>query len=418
MNKFFRPPDTEISERLLVKPLPEAGLYQWLKIENNVPGSAASGSLQQLAERVRPSPDVELILLLPAGEVSLRSLPVSDAERKLYRQMLPYALEESLVENTEDLHFAYLPLTDARMGVVLVRRVVLQALLDDFSAHGLGVDVITPETLLLPWSTEQQTWILQGDQLVARTGPCAGFITSLDSLAMVAGLPDADGTAPGDKLLLMVEQGADGDRAAQAIASVNPELDCEQQSLENLLVWQAELLPDAPMTLLQGDFRPPLRWRQYWRAWRPVAYACLAALVMNYVVLVYHYNSARQAAEALEAEKVTLAREAIPVGKIRSPERQMRAAMAQLSNSGPTRFGAMLARVGPALGGESGYTVRTINYDSDGGSLKLEVRARNFQHIEKLRNTLKSSGLQAELLSSSAQSQGVMARLELTEVGR
>jgi general secretion pathway protein L len=343
---------------------------------------------------------------------------VSDSERKLYRQMLPYELEDNLVENTEDLHFSYLPLTDARMGVVLVRRAVLQGLLDDFLAQGLGVDVITPETLLLPWFEEQQTWILQGEELVARTGPCAGFITSLDSLAMVAGLPDTDGAVPGDKLLLVVEQGADGDRAAQAIASVNPGLDCERQSVEHMLAWQAGLLPDAPMTLLQGDFRSPLRWRQYWRAWRPVAYACLAAVVMNYTVLLYHHNSARGASEALEAEKYTLAREAIPVGKIRSPERQMRAAMAQLGSSGPTRFGAMLARVGPALGGESGYRVRTINYDSAGGSLKLEVRTRDFQHIEKLRNTLQSSGLQADLLSSSAQSQGVMARLELREVGR
>jgi type II secretion system protein L len=418
MNKFFRAPDTEIPERLLVKPLPEAGLYQWLKIENKVPGSVESGSLEQLAELHQASPGIELILLLPAGEVSLRSLPVSDAERKLYRQMLPYALEDSLVENTEALHFAYMPLADARMGVVLVRRLVLQALLDDFSVHGLGIDVITPETLLLPWSEEQQIWTLQGEVVVARTGPCAGFIASLDSLALVASLPDTEGTVPADKLLLIVEQGADGDRAALAIASVNPELECERQTVEHLLAWQAAMLPDAPLTLQQGDFRPPLRWRQYWRVWQPVAYACLAAVVMNYGVLLYHYSSVKQAAEALEAEKYTLARVAVPVGKIRSPERQMRAAMAQLSSSGPTRFGAMLARVGPALGGESGYTVRMINYDGNSDSLKLEVRAGKSQQIESLIKTLRGSGLQAELTNSHAQGQGIMARLELKEVGR
>ena len=106
------------------------------------------------------------------------------------------------------------------------------------------------------------------------------------------------------------------------------------------------------------------------------------------------------------------------MGKISSPERQMRAAMAQRSSTGPTRFGAMLARVGPALGGESGYTVRTINYDGNNESLRLEVRTRDFQQIEQFRTTLANSGLQAELLNSSAQGQGILARLELVEAGR
>jgi general secretion pathway protein L len=420
MKHFLRPPTTEIPQRLLVKPLADEDMFQWLVLQNQVAGSVTSGSLQQLAELEQSLPGIELVLLLPAGHISLRSLPVTEAERKLYRQMLPFALEDSLVENADELHFSYQPLADARMGVVLVRHAELQSLLEQFWAAGLAIDVITPETLLQPFSQQQQTWMVRGDEVVARTGPCAGFSATLDSVALVAGLPDTDGNEPATQLQLVVEQGVDADRAVAQICTAIPGLDghIQVQPVADILAWQATVLPDKPFTLQQGDFRPPLRWRHYLRLWQPVALVCLAALVMNYGVLLYHYNSVKGTAGQLQAEKYALAREVIPVGKISSPERQMRAAMTQRSSTGPTRFGAMLARVGPALGGESGYTVRTINYDGNNESLRLEVRTRDFQQIEQFRTTLANSGLQAELLNSSAQGQGILARLELVEAGR
>ena len=78
----------------------------------------------------------------------------------------------------------------------------------------------------------------------------------------------------------------------------------------------------------------------------------------------------------------------------------------------------MIARVGPALGSEAGYTVRNINYDGGNRSLRLELRANDFQHIEQFRNVMQQRGIEAQLLNSSAQGQGILARLELKESSR
>lgn len=416
MIKLLQPPAVEVAQRLLVKPSHEPEYYQWVHIENTIVRGVSSGTLEQLAEFRRSLPGSELIFLLPAGEVALRTVAVTDAERKLYRQMLPYAMEEGLIEPTEDLHFAFKQVAADAMGVALVRRKTFQALLDEVRAAGLSIDIVMPETLLLPWSEQKQTWTLQGDQLLARTGPCRGFVAPLDSAEHVAGLPDADGHACVEPVLLVVEQGSDGERAAAAVAAAGR--DTEVQQVEQMLAWEASVLPDEPFNMLQGDFQPPLRWRQYWRDWKPVAVACLAALLLNYVVLLYHYSSVKHTAEELRAEKQALARKAIPTGKITSPERQMRAALTQLSTSGPTNFGSMLATVGPALGGESGYAVRTINYDGSTDGLRLEVRTKDFQQIEQFRNEMQQRGIEANLLNSSAQGEGILARLELKEAGR
>jgi general secretion pathway protein L len=416
MKKFFARPTTQIPPRLLVTPSTEAEVFHWTRIDDGVPETPVTGTLAQLFELQQQLPGSELILMLPAAETSMRTVAVTDAERKLYRQTLPFELEDSLIESTDKLHFAYTSLDGDRMGVVLARRGSVQALIDEFVAAGLGIDIVTPQSMLLPWSAQEQTWLLQDAQVVARTGACAGFVAALDSLELVATMPDAESHPPSEQLNLVAQSGFDSDRLEAVMGKVYPGY--VLHNVESALAWQGSVLPEEPLNMLQGDFQPAPRWRHHWQIWKSVAYVALAAVLLNYGVLIYNYSSVKNATQRLEAEKYALAREAIPVGKISSPERQVQAALSQLSNSGPTEFGSMLARVGPALASEAGYTVRTINYDGQGRSLRLELRARDFQHIEQFRTAVQARGLQAQLLNSSAQGQGILARIELKEAGR
>jgi general secretion pathway protein L len=418
MKNFLQRPETLTSNRILVRPSHEEGMYHWSAIVDGAAQAEVTGDLLQLSQQQQDLPGSELVVILPACKQSLRTLEVTEAERKLYRQTLPYELEDSLVETTEKLHFAYQSLGQDRMGVLVLRRAMVQQLVDDFRESGLGIDALVSEILLLPWSADHQTWLFTGEDIIARTGPCAGFVSTPENLELVASMPDPDGGEPGGQLDIVVEQGVDTTRISAALAAARPGLAVQMQPVESILGWQASVLPRESVNLLQGDFRPALRWRYHWHNWKPVAIAALAAVLVNYVVLIYHYSGARQVSRALEAEKYELVREAIPTGKITSPERQLKAALTQLTSSGPTEFGSMIARVGPALGSAAGYTVRNINYEGDSRSLRLELRARDFQHIEQFRSAAQQRGLDAQLLNSSAQGQGILARLELKEANR
>lgn len=413
MKNFLQPPGKEVMPQLLVKPSHEPECFQWVHIRGDDILSVASGALEELVA-FRETLDVcECIYLAPAGHVSLSTMPITDEERKLYRQMLPFAMEEGLIESTDALHFAFKALGPDNMGVALVQRELFEALLGELRGAGLRVDLVVPETTLLPWSEGQQTWALLGDELIARTGPCAGFVAGLETLGAVAGLPEAAGDPPCNSVRLLVERGADGERAAAELRNAGREVEVEV--VDDFLAWLAPRLPAEPFNMLQGDFQPPLRWRKYWNDWKPVMAACLAALLLNYGVLLYHYVDVKETASALQAEKFALARKAIPSGKITSPERQLQAALSQRNSARPTNFGAMLVAVGPLLSGKAGYTVRTINYDGGAQSLRLEVRSGDFQDIEKFRTEMQQRGFQAKLLNSSAQGDGILARLELRE---
>jgi general secretion pathway protein L len=418
MKNFFRKPEARVSSRLLVYPTHEEAMYQWRAIVDGEVQAEHIGDLQGLAKQQQAMPGSELVLVLPASSHTLRTLSFTEAERKLYRQTMPYELEDSLAESTEKLHFAYRPISRDLMGIVVVSRAKVEPLLEEFREAGLGVDMLVPEALLLPWTSERQTWLLANDQVVARSGACAGFVCSPQNLELVAAMPGHGDLETAQHLELVVEQGADTSSMEAALESARPGLQVEIKPVDSVSGWMASVLPSEPLNLLQGDLRPALRWRHYWHDWKPVAIAALAAVLVNYAVLIYHYSSAREAATVLEAKKYALAREAIPNGKISSPERQLRAALTQLSSAGPSRFGPMIARVGPALGSEAGYTVRNINYDGGNRSLRLELRANDFQHIEQFRNVMQQRGIEAQLLNSSAQGQGILARLELKESSR
>ncbi len=418
MKNILRKPEARLNSRVLVQPSHEEGMYHWWCIVDGGVQAEQTGDLQSLAKQQQDLPGSELLLVLPASSHSLRTVRLTEAERKLYRQTLPYDLEDSLVEATEKLHFAYQPLGQELMGVVIVRKSAVQQLMDEFRGAGVGIDMLVPEALLLPWASDHQTWLLSGDQIVARSGACAGFVCTPENLELIASMPGQDGLESAEQLDIVVEQGTDPGSLTAALASARPGLQVNVKPVESVAAWMASVVPPEPVNLLQGDFRPALRWRHYWHYWKPVAIAALLALLVNYTALVYHYSSAREASRVLEAKKYELAREVIPSGKISSPERQLQAALAQLSSAGPTRFGPMIAEVGPALGSEAGYTVRNINYEGSNRSLRLELRGNDFQHIEQFRSVMQQRGLDAQLLNSSAQGQGILARLELKEASR
>ena len=414
MRDFFTPPGNEPRRRVLLRQRAGVDHYEWVWLDENGITDTRCGHLSELAENLGSGDAVQLVVLLSPDYVSLRTVILSESERGHYRQLVPYAVEEELAENTEELHFAYASRQDNKLGVAIIRVSVVADILQLFRDQGLDINVLTPEALSLPWAAEGQTWVLRDAHVVARTGPCAGFVASVRDLGVVATLPGSGGDHRGGPIEWVSEQGE------EYPATENyPQLAGRQIShvqVEQLLAWQAQFLDEQPLNLLQGQFSSLLKWRLHWRQWKPVVYVALAALVFNVVALFYNYASGKQQASDLQAEKYALARQVFPRGKIRSPERQMKAAHAQMQAYQPTNFAAILARVGPNLAGKAGYSVRSINYDGNTRTLRLEVRAKKFQQMEQLKKAFEGSQLKAKF-NTSARAGEVLARFEIVEAG-
>src|SRR6204780_241065 len=131
-------------------------------------GLAQSGPLSLAAPRAAGR---RVGLLVPGAEVLLAEpeLPVK-AGAKL-QQLVPYALEEHLAEDIDDLHFAIGRRT-SDSGVRAPVAVVARALLDDWLTTlreaGLEADVVYADSDLLPKNPGQAVALLEEDAVFVR----------------------------------------------------------------------------------------------------------------------------------------------------------------------------------------------------------------------------------------------------------
>lgn len=136
-----------------------------------------------------------VVVIVPGTDVLLSevNLPIRQPGKLL--QAVPYALEDQLAEDPEDLHFAIgARNADGRTPVAIVARKKLDAWLAPFRAARVEPGALIPETLCIPYQAAASgpAWsvLLDGAHALVRTGASAGF--SCESSA----LPDFLALAP------------------------------------------------------------------------------------------------------------------------------------------------------------------------------------------------------------------------------
>lgn len=383
--------------------------------------SAASGDLETLAAMLGEGHH-SIWLLLPGNQVVTRELEYAEAEKKHLRRLLPFQLEESVIGDIEQFHFALGPARDGRAIAAYVEQSWLRQLFDSLSAYGIEVQRTWPLPLMLPLHREPESseqypyWTLQlqGDQLLVRYAPNLGFSLDRDqanlSLQMLLTAQNRVDNLP--RLTLRAETDAE----LVALQSLLPDELKERVDDQSVVAfWQLDFEQTGLVDLCQGEFSQRLPIERWWRSWQGVVVAA-AACVMIYVgVTVYQVN-------ILEAENIEIRREIESVyrsvagpGNLVDAERQLRQQLSELQPAGAGgQVTPFLGDLFPALAESGGVTLSAISYASRSGELSLNVRAETFNAIESLRTDIQERGLQAELLSASAQGSSHTARLKVT----
>ena len=216
-----------------------------------------------------PPADAELLLAVPAERVLLREVTFSRAERRLLRQTIPYTLEEQLLGEVDDNHFALGPIEQDRVAVAVVERDWLAALLARCAQAGFDIRRAVPEQLLLPWQPQQ--WSLRADaqRWLLRHGRWRGFALEPESAALALQLLLDAGEAPPQQLLI------DSELPFEQLLSQLPEsLRAIATPLgEAALARQSAATAAGLIDLQQGLFARALPWRRWWRQWRWPAFA-------------------------------------------------------------------------------------------------------------------------------------------------
>jgi len=406
-----------------------AGLAEWAVVDATG-ACVLAPATGPLADAAGLSAGRRTVVLVPAARVLRTRVDVPVKGTSRITQALPFALEDLMAEDVEELHFAAgARYPDEQVAVAVVRRewmVAWQAQLDAagiapaalFADSDAVLDIAGNSTLLL----EEQHALLRdpgGDPVIAELDSLEGLLELWLGQPRPAG---PDGAIP-PRNLQVYDATVDGlpntfwEHYQERVES----LEVRRLPDGALLRLAATIVTSPGVNLLQGDYARRNSLGSYWPRWR-LAAALVGALAAAIIATAGAdaWRLKRESA-ALEAEIREAASFTFPGV---DPGRDLRELVdARLKGDGGAASGAAsrqfletLRTVAAAVAKTGNASIEGLNYRA--GVLELQVRAPSADSLDSIRKLVAEAGkLKAEIQSSNAAGDEIQGRIRISGNG-
>ena len=395
----------------------------WLGADGLPAAEGASGNRDQLRAALgdRPGNPQSAWLILPGSRVNTRQLEYSDKEKKHLRNLLPYQLEDSVVGDVEDLHFALGTPADGKVVVAFADKVWLQAAFAELAALGIEVTRCWVAPLTLPLAAEANTDIgnhwslgLYQQQVYLRYANSLGFSIAQPHAAMALQLLLRDQERADSMPNLHLRAATEEDLAALG-ELIPTELQDSIASQTLADEWMLDY-SNSSIDLCQGDFSQRLPIERWWKLWQSVAIFAGVCVAVYLGTLLFEIHKIGGENLKIRQQIEATARGVITQGRIVDPEKQLNTMLKQLQPAGTsTSVIELLTLVLPQIAQVPNVSIKGIAFAGEAGVLNLNIQADSFNAFETVSQHIRSQGLNAETSSFNAQGNVQTARLKVTK---
>ncbi len=381
----------------------------------------------ELAQAAAMSANRKVAVIVGAGEALVTESDAPGRNAAKLAQVIPFALEERVADEVENLHFAIGARSreTGRVPVVVVQRARLTAWLDALRAAGLVPQALYVESTLLPATPGQIIALLDRDTLTLRLpeGPPLVFpaLAIADSFEMVlatqqASIAGLEPAAPG----LLLYTGHDEWQAHQH------SFDALREQFTGVKV---QMLPSGPITalaaaavsgeevnLLQGAFEASSPLASGWRAWRVAASLAGVLLCLHLGARVYELTRLGRMEAQLDASIEEAFRAAMPGEQNASDaRRRVERRLAEARSGGGGALLPALAALANARGGAQNVSIEGFSFRD--GTLDLRMVAPDAASLDAVGQQLRTVGWQTDFLGGAANGDGYRGRLQMKRAG-
>lgn len=340
-----------------------------------------------------------VVILVPAADLLLTEVHLPNTSRQRVRKAIPFALEDALAQDIEDLHFAIANRhVEGRWSVAVVSRRRMEYWLELLREAGIFPDRVLPEPLLLPLQPAQASLLLEDEQALLRDQPCSAQTSDIETLPalleLMAGRHE-------DGLQIQVWHCSEAlpEWPAQVTAEVLP---CSKGALGVLA--QGLVAADNPIDLLQGAYSRKEHYGQLWRPWRAAAALLAVGILISGIQQIFTYRQLAAESKEMSARIEKLYRETFPGGRMVNPRVQMEqqlTALRRQQGTGGADFLGLVGKMGGALAAAQGIELTGANFRD--GRLDLELTASDVQSLDRLKQQLnEAGGLNVDIQSATA----------------
>ena len=404
---------------------------EWLAVDDNGTrrGEPGSGSLEDAAAQAAARP---VIVLVPATDVLTTTVDIPVRGARL-NTALPFALEESMADDIETLHFVAGAKRDSGLRpVAVVAREKIDRWLESLGAVGIEPVRIVPENYGLARIPGTMSVLVSEDCVMFNDGEDVEFVLEgmqpSDALVAAGALTDhaqdtenaEDREASGHLLVFCGPE--DEERLSHEWIALRQEL-----SSVDVNVLPDGILPRLAVTvasgsgvdLLQGRYGARTDYGAYVKPWRRAAMLLLGLLLVGFIGkgIDYYRLSDEEASlrEQFVAEYQQIrpgdAREILdPVSAVRSIRQGMGTA------TGPQVFLPSLQQLSKAMAQNSSARIETISYRA--GVIDVRITSPDVATLDNIQKIVRESGqFQASIQSTDQVADQISSRLQIREVG-
>ncbi len=360
-----------------------------------------------------------VIVLVPGTDVLLAEpeLPVRSGTR--VAQVVPFALEEQLASDVEDMHFA-VGRRDSRPGtpVAAVALAAMDAWLGGLKAAGIAPSAMYSESAAVPLTPNGVTLFVEGVRIHVRRSEVPPTVVEAEPL--IEGLQlalDSGSEARENVALYMSQEDYERDRdMIEGLREFTASLQVKLLAEGPLALLAVTIVKHAATNLLQGPYAVAGSMKGSLAPWRYAAMLAGAFVVVHLGVKGVQFWQLGAEEARLDGEIAAVFSQAMPGTRQVNARAQVEGRLAQLRGSGVTG-GLMtsLGTLGEAIAQAPDTSVEALSYRAD--VLDLRVLAPSVDALDRIQHAATERGLNAVIQSATPRDSKVEGRLQFKTTG-
>ncbi len=416
-----------MTEYVVIRLNADSSSVQWVMADSNGTrlSGVSSGNLEQAAAA---SAERSVIVLVPSVDLLSTSVHIPARSAAKIKAALPFALEENLAEDVEDLHFSVGERQDGnRMPVVVVSDAKMADWMQRLQDVGIEPAIVVPDSHGLAKIPGTMSVLVENDTVMFNDGADADFVMQ--------------GVKPSEVLVfagqLDEKESEDEENSGHLLAFCTPEMEAELSHdwialRHELHSVDVNVLPDGVLpklavtvaaghgvNLLQGKYGRKTEYATLFRPWKTAAMLLIGLAIVAMSLKGVGYYQLLQDESALRAQfnaeyhsiRPDDTREIVdPVAIVNSLRRSMG------SSTSPQVFLPSLRELGAAMAANSGASIEAISYRA--GVIDLRLIAPDVATLDNIQKAVSASGrFQASIQSTDQVADQINGRIQIRETG-
>lgn len=370
-----------------------------------------SQTIEQWAEGLADLTQVRMILSATNYAVHWLSLP--GVSSRHLSKVMPFALEESLIEDINDYLILPAGQVNKRFRAYVIANDLIERLLQSCQLHHIVITELIPETWLLS-AGNKDNLIIRNELgcFICLPGLFEGYVNDTALTPTLESIFARE--AKVERLLL---KGHSLDALQLLETTLETSFPGQIQQIDKQLLEQAAAEISAkPLNLLVGQYQTQSQEQKPKAWWRPLVAMAATVLVIWTVMLYSEVNRLKSQSQQVHEQSVALYKQLFPNERIRSLERQFREKLSGESSTTSIGFLSSTNKLAMAYSQqklEKNVRLSSMRFNDRLQELTIEVHAANLDELQKLRQALENAGIQAEIATATNDKDGVKGRLRI-----